>query len=234
MIPAMKKTTILLLLLSLACSTPQTGPDKTIGGAILGAGWGAGAGAVVGNQVMDNAPGEGAAIGAGFGLLSGALQGAGYDALEETQIEHENKLAALEIQNAANSQQLARIQAELDNAPEAVLGAKVYSVYFDPDATNLKAGSVRNLEKMADAIIQSSRVAYVNVAGHTDDTGDDSYNRKLALARAENVAAYLMGRGISNDQINVKSFGAENPVTTNTTPEGRQINRRVEVSVMLN
>ena len=52
----------------LACSNPQPGPDKTIAGALLGAGWGAGAGAVVGNQV--STPGKGTAVGAGFGAAA--------------------------------------------------------------------------------------------------------------------------------------------------------------------
>ena len=52
-------------ILSVGCATPQPGPDKTIAGALLGAGWGAGAGAVVGNQI--DASGGGIAVGAGLG-----------------------------------------------------------------------------------------------------------------------------------------------------------------------
>lgn len=232
----MKKTSLIIISLLLAsCSTPTPGPDKTIAGAVLGATWGAGAGAVIGNQIEDTPRvGEGAAVGAGFGLISGALQGAGYDVIESDQIRQEKELENLKIQNIANTRQLAMIQAELDYNTINDVPTSVYDVYFDIDATNLKSGAIASLEKIADAIMNTPRVSKVNVYGHSDESGNENYNQKLAEARANNVSSYLAKHGISYDKINVESFGSEMPIATNSTVAGRQLNRRVEVSVEIN
>lgn len=219
---------IILTLIS-ACSNPQPGPDKTVAGALLGAGWGAGAGAVVGNQVSH--PGQGAAIGAGFGAVSGALTGAGYDLTEATQDKHERQLAALKVQNAANGQMLAQLQQQLDQAITSTIAGGVYQVFFDADATNLRSGAIANLETVADSI-QGSPYAYVvNVVGHADDAGTPEYNKRLAEARARAVSSYLAARGISMNQIKVTSFGSSRPIANNTTETGRQLNRRVDVYI---
>ena len=229
----MKRFLCLALLLFSACSTPTSGPDKTIAGAVLGAGWGAGAGAIVGNQI-ESYPraGEGAAVGAGFGLVSGALQGAGYDQIESDQIRYEKDLEALSVQNLANGQSIANLQAKLDNTP-TMIASSVYQVYFESDATNPKKGSIVNLEQIADQIRKNPRIVRVHVFGHTDDTGDEKYNLKLSEARAGSVVSYLLGRGISNHQIQSKALGAKQPVASNETSEGRQLNRRVDLFVEL-
>ncbi|MCB0354302.1 MAG: OmpA family protein [Bdellovibrionales bacterium] len=209
------------------CSNPQPGPDKTLGGAVLGAGWGAGAGAVAGNQVEH--PGEGVAIGAGFGAVSGALTGAGFDLNESALLEQENALASLRTSNIGNRRQLVQIQDKLDSyARSASLGG-VYQVFFDPDATNLRAGAVANLQTIAESMQRNPSAYRIHVVGHSDDNGTPEYNERLALARARTVSGYLAARGISMDQIMVSSFGAERPIATNATPVGRQLNRRVDV-----
>lgn len=218
-----------LLAILAACSNPQPGPDKTIAGAVLGAGWGAGAGAVVGNQLSNEGPG--AAVGAGFGAINGIMTGAGYDLNEGAQIREEEQLASLKVQNAVNARQLQQLQARLDRAVTSDISGGVYQVFFDPDATNLKAGAVANLEIVADSIKSSPAAYVINVVGHTDDAGSPEYNERLAEARARTVSAYLGQRGVSMDQIILKNFGATRPIATNSTPEGRQLNRRVDVFI---
>lgn len=213
----------------MACSRPQPGPDKTVAGAVLGAGWGAGAGAVIGNQV--SYAGEGAAIGAGFGAISGGISGYAYDSFEQTQIEQEEMLASLKIQNQANARELEIIQHRLDRSIGKNMGATFHQVYFDSDATSLKAGSVANLEVIAETIKSSPRAGSISVVGHSDDAGSPEYNSRLAEARARTVSAYLGERGISMDQIEVKSYGSTRPIASNSTPVGRQLNRRVDVYV---
>jgi len=211
----------------IGCENPQAGPDKSLGGALLGAGWGAGAGAVVGNQV--STPGRGVAVGSGFGAAAGLLMGMGYDLEEGVQLEQQRQLADLRMQNAANNMELVKLQTQLDNASgDNPLGG-VYTVFFDEDQTNLRLGAVSSLEKVAEAIKTSSSARRVHVVGHTDDTGRPDYNDKLALSRAQSVAGYLASRGISVDQIKVESFSASRPVATNRTAAGRQLNRRTEI-----
>lgn len=221
----MKKLLVTASVLSLLTGCSASGPDNTIGGAILGAGWGAGAGAVVGNQVSTS--GLGAGVGAGLGAAQGLMAGAGLDAVEANQFDQEEQLASLRAQNAANARGLKSLQAQLDNS--AVGSPGVQTVYFDGDATSLRAGAVANLEVVAEQLRKDVGARRVMVVGHTDDSGDPAYNEKLSLARARSVSAYLASRGLSSDQIVVKSFGAQRPVASNATPEGRQLNRRVDI-----
>jgi outer membrane protein OmpA-like peptidoglycan-associated protein len=222
--------TVVLPLLVGACSNPQTGPDKSIAGALLGAGWGAGAGAVVGNQV--STPGKGVAVGSGFGAAAGLLMGMGYDLEEGVQLEQNRQIAALQVQNTANFNAISKVQAKLDLSLCADPIGGVYTVYFDEDQTNPRLGAISNLEAVADALRASPRDRKLLVAGHTDDTGRPDYNERLAQARAESVASYLAGKGIALDRIEIKSFSASKPVATNRTPSGRQLNRRTEVSLI--
>ena len=212
-----------------ACSNPQSGPDKTIGGAVLGAGWGAGAGAVVGNQIGNT--GAGTAVGAGFGAANGMLAGIGYDLTEASQIEEEKMLAALKIQNLANERNLEMLQATLDNAIASNAIGGVYQVFFDADATTIRAGAVANLEVITESIRSSPAAVIVNVIGNSDDSGTPDYNERLAEARARAVSGYLASRGISMDQIRVRSFGSQRPIASNTTDVGRQLNRRVDIYI---
>ena len=69
----------------------------------------------------------------------------------------------------------------------------------------------------------------IRVEGYTDSTGSAEYNKKLSQKRAEAVKAYLVKQGISADRIEAVGYGEENPVADNSTPEGRQANRRVEI-----
>ena len=217
-----------------ACATPTEGPDKTVAGTMLGAAWGAGAGAVVGNQIDGSPVGEGAAVGAGFGAVSGAIGGLAYDSIEEDIIDQEKELASLRVQNNANAHQLARLQAKLDQAIVSDLNAGVYQVFFDADSTNIRSGGTANLEVIANSLKSRTHGYYVNVVGHTDDSGDVQYNERLAESRARTVSGYLSSRGLTTDQIKVASFGAKRPIASNNTEAGRQLNRRVDIYISSN
>ncbi|HDM8222487.1 TPA: OmpA family protein [Vibrio campbellii] len=73
--------------------------------------------------------------------------------------------------------------------------------------------------------------AQVEVTGYTDSSGPAAYNQKLSERRAQAVADYLIAAGIDADRFTVKGMGEENPVADNSTHEGREKNRRVEVVV---
>lgn len=214
------------------CSNPQPGPDKTLAGAVLGAGWGAGTGAIIGHQVTSGDVGPGAAIGAGFGAVAGATSGYAYDQTEDTQVQLNKELASLKIANLTNRNQLEHLQSKLDQAAVTrALPGGVYQVYFDEDETSLKAGAIAALETIGESFKASPHAYHINVDGHTDDTGTPDYNQRVAEARARTVSAYLAARGISVDQITVASYGSTRPVASNSTPTGRQLNRRVEVYI---
>ncbi len=71
----------------------------------------------------------------------------------------------------------------------------------------------------------------VQLTGHTDADGDDVYNDKLGLKRANRVKTYLISKGVSEDKITVDSKGKRQPIDTNRTPKGKQKNRRVEIKI---
>jgi outer membrane protein OmpA-like peptidoglycan-associated protein len=70
------------------------------------------------------------------------------------------------------------------------------------------------------------------IEGFTDSIGNDQYNMKLSLQRANAVRDALTARGISAGRITTKGYGKQFPVESNDTPEGRQMNRRVEIIIL--
>ena len=72
----------------------------------------------------------------------------------------------------------------------------------------------------------------IEVAGHTDNTGSDQYNQQLSERRANAVAAYLKTRDVRPDRIITVGAGETHPVASNDTPDGRQRNRRVELTLV--
>lgn len=211
------------------CSHPTPGPDKTAIGGMLGAGWGAGAGAIVGHQI--GFTGEGVAIGSAIGLVQGALAGFSADSLEGAQVEYEQRLQELHAQNDANRLQIQSLQYALDRSQDLETLASLYQVYFDDNQTNFRAGSADQLAHLANAIKQLRTPFTVHVVGHADDSGASDYNKRLSEARARSVQDFLAAQGISMDQIAVNSRGSNLPVASNMTPEGRQLNRRVDIFV---
>lgn len=84
--------------------------------------------------------------------------------------------------------------------------------------------------KIADILIKYPQAKGV-ITGHTDAIGREEYNQKLSLKRAESVAKHLYQYGITEEQLIVQGKGEGQPVSTNTTKEGRDNNRRVELLV---
>jgi len=72
----------------------------------------------------------------------------------------------------------------------------------------------------------------VRVVGHTDDGGTAAYNHDLSYRRARAVAAALIERGVAEDRIEYEGRGATEPLAPNDSPEGRAMNRRVELFVI--
>ena len=221
---------VTLSLLALSSCYPTPGPDKAIAGAVLGAGWGAGAGAIIGNQVGD--PGPGAAIGAGFGATSGLITGVGFDVAEGEELQQQRELDAIKVQAASNQRMLLALQDNLDDRQRRINAAGFSEqIYFDPNRASIRLGSAAKLERLANALKFNPYVSSVELHGHADEMGDNDKNKKLSEARARSVAVFLANQGLSLDTIKIVPHGAENPVTSNESEAGRQMNRRVEVIV---
>ena len=112
-----------------------------------------------------------------------------------------------------------------------VVGLQIDSVQFDFDKSTIRSDYKDEVDALG-SFLQKNPAAYVLLEGYTDSTGNEEYNLGLSLRRAESVASYLMDNYmITNDRIVVNYYGQANPVASNTTSEGRAMNRRVEVAV---
>lgn len=80
--------------------------------------------------------------------------------------------------------------------------------------------------------LRNNSEATLLIQGHTDVIGDPDYNMKLSLRRAESVARYFMDRGILKSRITYQGFGMSKPLMVNSLPEGRMMNRRVEIFIL--
>ena len=109
-------------------------------------------------------------------------------------------------------------------------------ILFDFDKANIRPAAESTLAQVA-GIIQKYPKSNVLIEGHTDGKGSPSYNLKLSDRRAASVKTWLAAHGIPERSIRIHGWGAEKPVAPNTKPngaddpEGRQKNRRVEITI---
>jgi outer membrane protein OmpA-like peptidoglycan-associated protein len=103
-------------------------------------------------------------------------------------------------------------------------------VLFDLNKATLRPGARERLAKVA-GIILAYPDLHLEIDGHTDSTGSDAYNMQLSEARAAAVRDYLAKQGVTPANLVSRGFGKTQPVASNTTPAGRQQNRRVELVV---
>lgn len=103
-------------------------------------------------------------------------------------------------------------------------------VTFDTNSERLTTNAKVILNQVADALNARADIR-VEIGGHTDSVGSDAYNQKLSERRARSVYAYLVARGIDPSRMQSRGYGETQPVDTNETNEGREVNRRVELKV---
>ena len=182
--------------------------DKTALGTVIGAAAGYGVSKSNANTSAQNnrAAAIGAVVGAGAGVYL------------------DNKEKQLRQQMAGTGVEVNR------NADGSVGLIMPGNITFDTNKSNIKPNFYSTLDKVAQTLTQDNKSGIL-VTGYTDNTGNDSINIPLSQARAQSVASYLASRGVSTSRINVQGQGAANPIASNATAEGREQNRRVEISI---
>jgi len=206
----MKKMSSMLLAIVLVAACSSTDPNvKTKRGAGIGAAAGAVAGAIIGNRSGN--PAQGAVIGAAVGAGVGATVGRRMD----KQQEELQQIEGVEVQRTS------------DNELNVVLRN---DVLFDVDSSSLRSDSRSTLRDMA-GVFSRYNDTQIMVEGHADSNGEERYNQNLSERRAGSVRDFLVDQGVSSSRINARGFGESQPKSTNSTPDGRQLNRRVEIRV---
>jgi OOP family OmpA-OmpF porin len=103
-------------------------------------------------------------------------------------------------------------------------------VTFEFNKSRLRPDSKTVLDTVVE-IMKRYPDMQVEVAGHTDNVGGDAYNQKLSERRAEAVRQYLINAGIAGGNMTAVGYGKKEPIATNDTDEGRELNRRVELRI---
>lgn len=202
-----------LLLFSFACASSSTDPNDPNARAKRGAGVGAAAGAVVG-AVVGNQSGNNR-TGAVAGAAAGAAIGAAIGHRMDKQQQELQQIPGVEVSRPAENE----ISVNLTN-----------DILFDFNSSALRSQSQQTLRDLA-ANFRNYGDEQVTVEGHTDSVGKPDYNQTLSEKRAYAVSDYLVAQGLPSSRIRAIGYGETRPKASNDTPEGRQLNRRVEIHV---
>jgi outer membrane protein OmpA-like peptidoglycan-associated protein len=207
--PASRALCILTVAGVLAATTGCASLNRTEEGAAVGGTAGAVVGGIIGNNTGSTT--RGAIIGAVLGGAAGAAIGNRMD------------------------RQAEELEEELPNATVERVGEGIgvtfeSGILFDLDESHLRTQAEDNLAELAESL-ENYEDTRVLVVGHTDATGSDSYNQRLSERRAESARTFLLRQGIQPDRVEALGRGESEPVATNDTEEGRQLNRRVEIAI---
>lgn len=194
-------------------SMTQTGKGALIGGG-SGTALGAGLGALIGGG---KGAGIGAAIGAAVGTGAGALIG---NKMDKQKRELEEQLAnQAKIETVTDQNGLQAIKVTFDGG-----------ILFPTGKYNLSPAAQTDLTHFA-VNLENNPGTNVQIFGYTDNTGTYAVNEKLANQRADAVRTYLINSGVAPGRITAVGRPMEDYIASNDTPEGRAMNRRVEVYI---
>ena len=128
------------------------------------------------------------------------------------------------------------LQGELPPPPERCIAQmydelKFNKILFSPGSDRLLASNFPTLSKISRLLIDCSHVR-IEIGGHTDSQGSEEMNKSLSLKRAQAVLDELSLRGAPVGNLLARGYGEEHPIANNATPEGRDINRRIEFRLL--
>lgn len=197
-----------LVMVSGCVTDPNTGERKVSRTAIGGVG-GAGLGYLLGSVIGGKTA---RILGAGIGGVAGGAIG----------YQKDKQIRELRESTAGSG-------IDVSEQGDGIL-LNLPDVTFAVDSTEISGSFQSALDRVAQSMIQYPN-SLIDVYGHTDSTGSDTYNLDLSKRRADAVARYLISRGVSSARIQTQGMGETYPVADNNTAEGRAKNRRVEVKI---
>jgi outer membrane protein OmpA-like peptidoglycan-associated protein len=201
--------TLLLIVIALSACAMLNKKEE---GAIIGAGAGGAVGAVVGNQTGSTT--RGAIIGAVVGGVAGTIIG--------NQMDQQAKELKQNIPGAT----VARVG-------EGIQVTFASGLLYDFDSDVVRATAAENLRNLAASLGKYPNTDLL-IVGYTDSQGASDYNLALSERRAMAVSSFLATQGVAVSRLRTTGRGEMEPVSTNDTDAGRQLNRRVEVAIFAN
>ena len=208
----MKLTVVLLLAAIVLASFGCASMNRRDTGVLIGAGTGAVIGGAIGSRSDNTA--VGAILGAMIGGAAGGVIG---NYMDEQAEEMERDLEG----------------ATIERVGEGIKVTFASGILFDVAKSDLRPEAKSNLASLAE-ILNKYGDTNILLEGHTDSDGEEAYNLALSERRARAVGAYLATQGVATPRVSIMWYGEAQPVADNSTPEGKQQNRRVEVAVMAN
>jgi outer membrane protein OmpA-like peptidoglycan-associated protein len=152
-------------------------------------------------------------------------------ARQQAQSAEQRAMAAEQEKERARHQLMIQLNEVLQTRDTARgLIVNMSDVLFDVDKSTLKPGAKVRLAKVA-GILQAYPELKLELEGHTDSTGTVQHNQGLSERRAKSVRDFLISQGVNPANITAQGFGPSNPIATNNTRVGRQMNRRVDLVV---
>lgn len=197
------------LLLGMALASTACAWSNKSKGTAIGTAGGAAAGAAVGSQTGSTA--RGAIIGAVVGGAAGMIIG---NRMDKQAAELEQKVDGASVQRVG----------------EGLVLTFDSGLLYDFDSSSIRAEAGRNLQALA-ASLKEYPDTEILIVGHTDSQGADAYNQDLATRRADAASGYLAREGVASSRIHTSGRGETEPVATNDTDAGRQLNRRIEIAI---
>lgn len=202
-------------LLLTSCEAVQNSNHQQRGTAV-----GAASGAVIGGILGNNVgKGKNGALGAVLGGIIGGVAG--------NVIGNKMDKQAKDIKETLPGAEVERV----GDGIKITMNESIVNFAFD--SSNLTSVAQTNLDKLAKVLVDNPDTN-INIYGHTDSKGSDSYNLALSQRRADAVKTYLSGKGIASARMFTKGEGEAMPVASNDTDEGRAKNRRVEFAITAN
>lgn len=192
--------------------TREEKTSSTTKGALIGAAAGVVAGLISGDDAVERR--QHALIGAGIGALAGGAIGR-YQDKQEAQLRAELEGTGVSVVRNGDNITL--------NMPG--------NVTFATNSSDLSPAFFNVLTSVGKVLSEYEQTV-VEVAGHTDSTGSDSYNQGLSERRANSVSSYLTAQGVIPQRLITLGMGEARPIADNSTESGRQINRRVEITMV--
>jgi outer membrane protein OmpA-like peptidoglycan-associated protein len=208
----MKYLKLISLSLVLAMGLSSCAWNRAATGGVIGAGTGGLLGGIIGKQLGNTA--AGAIIGAAVGGAAGAAIG------------HYMDKQADEMRRDLRN-------AKVERVGEGIKITFDSGILFAVGKSDLTSVSTTNINDLA-RILSKYKDTNILIEGHTDNTGTDQINNRLSEDRASSVSRQLKSDGVQGLRISTNGYGSRQPVADNSTTDGRQANRRVEVAIFAN